>query len=119
MYDLSHVSNDVLARDLVRHATHDREQLALLLAYIAEFDARHLYLPAGYPSMFAYCLEHLHLSEESAYVRITVARGARAFPALFPAIADGRLHLSAVRKLISHLTHENQSELISGASYLK
>ena len=119
MFDLSHVSNDVLARDLVRHATHDREQLALLLAYIAEFDARHLYLPAGYPSMFAYCVQHLHLSEEAAYVRITVARLGRVFPALFPAVADGRLHLSAIRKLAPYLTDENQEKLIADAARLK
>jgi hypothetical protein len=118
-YDLSRLASDVLARNLVRCAAHDRETTALLLAYIAEFDARHLYLPAGFPSMFAYCVEQLGLSEEAAYVRISVARTARAFPAFFPAIADGRLHLTAVRLLAPHLTEENHVDLIAAAAHLK
>ena len=36
----------------------------MLLADIAEFDARKLYRPAGYSSMFAYCVGSLHRSED-------------------------------------------------------
>jgi len=118
-YNLKHLPNEVLARDLVRHAAHDREHLALLLAYIAEFDARHLYLPAGYPSMFAYCVEHLHISEDATYNRIFVARAARKFPGLFTAIADGRLHLAGARLLVPRMNEENAGELVAAASNLK
>jgi hypothetical protein len=36
-----------------------------------------LYAPAGYPSMFKYCVDELHLSEDAAYKRIQVARADR------------------------------------------
>ena len=118
-YNLKHLANDVLARDLVRHAAHDRDTLAMLLAYIAEFDARHLYLPAGYPSMFAYCVEQLHMSEDATYNRIFVARAARKFTGLFTAIAEGRLHLAGARMLVPYMNVENANELIVAAANLK
>src|SRR5690349_24034993 len=48
----------------------DRATTASLLAHIAEVDARKLYLPAGYPSMHAYCVDELMLSEDAAFIRI-------------------------------------------------
>jgi hypothetical protein len=56
-----------------------------LIAYIAEFDRRRLFVPAGYPSMYLYCVQKLHFTEQSAYKRIHVARAALKFPAIFPA----------------------------------
>src|SRR5262249_40214129 len=93
----------------------DRATTAELLAHIAEVDARKLYLPAGYPSMHAYCEQELRLSEDAANKRIRVARKAREVPALFGAIADGRLNLSGVILLASHLTPDNADELIRAA----
>jgi len=88
---------------------------AEMLAYLAEVDARGLYLPAGYPSMHAYCERELRLSEDAANKRIRVARKARECPALFAAIAGGRLHLSGVILLASQMTPENADELIKAA----
>ena len=51
--------------------------MARLLAHLAEVDARRLYLPAGYPSLYAYCIEELRLSEDAARRRIHAARTAR------------------------------------------
>jgi hypothetical protein len=89
-----------------------------LLAHLAEFDARRLYLPTAYPSMFAYCVHELRLSEDAASKRILAARVARRFPVIFEALAAGRLHLTAVGLLAPHLTPENAAELIAGASHL-
>jgi 5-methylcytosine-specific restriction endonuclease McrA len=66
--------------------------------------------------MFVYCVEKLHLSDDAAYQRIHVARVARAFPALFPALADGRLHMASVRKLAPYLTPANVDDLIIAAT---
>src|SRR5438132_14271826 len=88
-----------------------------MLADIAEVEERRLYAPAGFPSMYAYCLEALHFSEDSACKRIRAARVARQFPAIFPAVADGRLHLSGVVLLAPHLTAENAEELLAAASH--
>jgi 5-methylcytosine-specific restriction endonuclease McrA len=115
-YSLSHLSDHDLLRDLTSIVARDRATTATLLAHIAEVDARRLYLPAAYPSMYAYCVHELRLSEDSAYKRIHVARAARQFPAIFDAVADGRLHLSAVGLLAPHLTTGNARELIASAA---
>src|SRR5262249_10147211 len=89
---------------------------AALLAHFAEFDARKLYLPAAYPSMYAYCVGKLHLCEQAAYKRIQAARAGRQYPIVFAAVAEGRLHLSAVVLLAPKLTAENVDELVTAAS---
>jgi 5-methylcytosine-specific restriction endonuclease McrA len=45
------------------------------------------------------------------------ARAARRFPALFTALAEGRLHLAGVVMLAPHLTPENSEELIAAATH--
>jgi len=115
-YTLTHLSDAVLLRDLALLVSHDRVTTATLLAHIAEVDARRLYVPAGYSSMHAYCVDELHLSEDAAFRRIRAARAARQFPALFAALADGRLHLAAVCVLAPHLTQDNADVLIKAAT---
>ena len=116
LYSLTHLSNETLLRDLATLVARERISTAQLLAHLAEVDARQLYLPAGYSSMYIYCVQELRLSEDAALKRIRVARKAREFPALFAAIADGRLNLNGVVLLASHLTQQNAQELIAGAS---
>jgi hypothetical protein len=116
---LSHLSDAALLRELTKLIAQDRMNTAALLAHIAEVDARRLYAPAGYPSMHAYCVEELRLSEDAAYKRIRAARAARRFPHLFEAVADGRLHLAAVCLIAGHLTPENAGELIETAVHRK
>src|SRR5438094_8723147 len=45
-----------------------------LLVHLAEIDERRLYLQSAFPSLFAFCLGELGLSEDAAYSRILVAR---------------------------------------------
>jgi hypothetical protein len=116
-YSLAHVRDTVLLRDLAALVAQDRVTTAMLLAHIAEVDARRLYVPAGYPSMHAYCVEELRLSEDAAKKRIQAARAARRFPALFTAVAEGRLHLAAVCLLTPYLTQESADELIEAATH--
>jgi hypothetical protein len=114
-FRLSHLSDAALLRDLAKLVVQDRATTASLLAHIAEIDARRLYVPAGYSSMHAYCVEKLRLSEDAAYKRIRAARAARRFPSLFEAVAEGRIHLAGVCLIAGHLTPENASELIEAA----
>jgi 5-methylcytosine-specific restriction endonuclease McrA len=116
-YKLAHLSDAFLVRRLAELVVRDRVVTAALLAHIGEVDARRLYAPAGYPSMHAYCVEALHLSENAAYKRIRAARAAREFPALFAAIAGGKLHLAAVCLLAPHLTSDNAQELVAAAEH--
>src|SRR5262249_56663787 len=115
-YCLSFGPDDPLKRDLAAYVASERRATALVLAHIAEFDSRKLYVPAAYPSMYAYCLGELHMSEDVACNYIRAARAALAFPAIFPALADGQLQLRAVVMLAPHLTPENAEQLVAEAS---
>jgi hypothetical protein len=116
-YALTHLSDAVLLCDLTTLVARDRSTTAVLLAHLAEVDERRLYVPAGYPSMHAYCVDQLHMSEDAAYKRIQAARAARRFPVLLTALAEGRLHLAAVCLLAPHLTPENLEELLAAATH--
>jgi 5-methylcytosine-specific restriction endonuclease McrA len=112
-----YLSNDALDRELAAVVAREDTATAVVLDHIAEYDARRLYRPAGYPSMFAYCVGKLRRSEEAAYKRIRAARVARRFPAIFDAVADGRLHLTGVVLLAPHLTEHTAEELMAAASH--
>jgi hypothetical protein len=116
-YSLSHLSDPVLLRYLAALVARDRATTAKLLAHLAEVDARKLYRPAGYPSMYVYCVHELCLSDQAAFKRIRAARTARQFPAIFAALADGRLHLGAVVLLTPFLTPETADELLAAATH--
>src|SRR5947209_3909392 len=116
-YSRSKYSDSALLQLLASHVAADRMSTAELVADIAEVDERRLYLPAGYTSMHAYCVQVLRLSEDAASRRIMVARAARQFPVIFERIADGRLHLTAVVHLAPHLTAENVTALLDLATY--
>jgi len=115
-YLLAHVPNPVLLRNLFWLATRDRQLTALLLAHIAEVEARRLYAEAGYHSMHAYCMGELRMSDDVAGKRIHAAHTARDYPAIFEAVADGRLNVSAVIMLAPRLAPENAEELLSAAA---
>ncbi len=91
--------------------------MAQLVAALDEMDARRLYLGQGCSSMFTYCTQILHLAEHAAFNRIEAARAARRFPIILTLLADGRVHLSAVRLLAPHLTEANHHALLTEASH--
>ena len=113
---LTGLPDHVLLRDLAALVARDRSTSSELLQHLAEVDERQLHLPAGYPSLYQYCVAELRMSEDVAYKRIRAARAARDFPAILDRIEDGRLHLTAVVTLASHLTRENAAELLEAGS---
>jgi 5-methylcytosine-specific restriction endonuclease McrA len=110
-------ASQALLQHFTRLLAHDRGTTAELLACIAEIDARRLHLRAGYSSTFRYCVEEFHLSENSTYKRIQAARAARRFPWILDAIAEGRLHLTALVMLAPHLSAHNAEELVREATH--
>jgi hypothetical protein len=94
-----------------------RRAEADLVAHIGEVDVRRLYARQASPSMFAYCVDILHLSEAEAYLRIAAARAAREHPLILDMLAAGQLHLSGIAKLVPHLTPENARGLLDRAAY--
>jgi HNH endonuclease len=109
-------SENALLQDAAMHAAHERESQSRLLVDIAEIDARKVYREAGHDSIHSYCMQELRLSEKAAFHRIWVARVAWKFPCVLLALADARLHMSAVRLLATHLTEENAEELTQAAA---
>ena len=114
---LAVLSNEELSAAVARLVALERESTADLIAALAEFDARRAYLPEGFPSLFAYCTGHLHLSEHAAYHRIEAARAARRFPVILTMLEEGVLTLTAIALLRPHLTSENHVELLSSARH--
>ena len=114
-YSLSRFSDQELLRDLDARVGRVLTETARLIACLAEVDARKLYLPAGDDSMFSYCVRRYGFTRETAFKRIRAGRAARQFPVVFEALADGRLSLSAVVLLASHLSAESGNELLAAA----
>ena len=108
-------TNDVLLRRLFSSNARDFVSTAVMLDLIGVTDARRLYAPAGHPSMHAFCVAELNMSEDMAFNRITAARAAVRFPSILQFVARGRLHVTAVRMLAGHLTPENAEELLKAA----
>ena len=110
-----HLSDPDLIAELTRLAGLERKAIAALISALGELDARRLYLGQGCSSMFNYCTQVLHLSEQAAFNRIEAARTARRFPIILELLADGRIHLSAVRLLAPHLTEANHESVLREA----
>ena len=109
--------HEVLPR-LATLVEHDRATTAEMLVLIGRAEARRLYAPTEYPSLFRYCVGRLRMSEDMAWKRIQAARAVRKFPAILAMLADGRLHLTAVVRLAPHLTRDNAGELLQATAHL-
>jgi len=113
---LSTVSDAELMERLGALVREERRLTAAVLLHIAEVEARGLHLGAACSSMFAYCVRVLGMSEDEAFKRIRAARALRKYPVVAEAVAEGRLHLTAVVLLAAHLTDDCAAELVAGAS---
>lgn len=114
-HELKSLSDDELLRHLSVLLSQSRRVESDLIAHIGEVDKRRLYAREASSSMFAYCMDGLHLSEHEAYLRIAVARASRKYPELLVMLGDGRLHLSAIARLAPHLTETNRDAVLARA----
>ena len=114
---LSQVPDDELIRRLHELVAHSQRIEADIVAHIGEVDERRLYARQAFPSMHAYCTQHLHLSEAEAYRRITVARAARKHAVLLTMLRDGRLHLTGIALLVPLLTEQNRDAIVERATH--
>lgn len=111
------LSDNQLIDEVARIVKTERAATAGLIACLAEFDKRRLHLGLGYSSLFAYCTQALHLSEDAAFSRIEAARAARKFPIVIAQLAAGDLTLTAVRLLAPHLTTASHKALLTEARH--
>ena len=95
----------------------DRRNTAQLLVAIAEIDERKLWARHACQSMFVFCVERFHMSEQVTAKRIWAARTARRFPVVLEMVERGELHLSAIHLLARHLTVQNCDDVLRRARH--
>jgi hypothetical protein len=111
------LTDEQLLAETHRFARDERVATAGLIRHLAEMDARRLFVREGCASLFTWCTEVLHLSEAAAYNRIEVARIGRRFPAVFDALDEGSVTLTAVKVLGPYLTEANHADLLAAARH--
>jgi hypothetical protein len=108
-------------QELLDHFTslvaRDRHTTADLLVAIAEIDDRKLWAVHACSSMFTFCMERFHMSEQVTSKRLWAARTARRFPVILEMVARGELHLGAIHLLAKHLTGQNHTRLLERARH--
>jgi 5-methylcytosine-specific restriction endonuclease McrA len=110
-------SEHELLDHFVRLVDRDRRTTADLLVTIAEIDERKIWAKHGCSSMFTFCMERFHMSEQVTAKRIWAARTARRFPVILGLVESGELHLGAIHLLAGHLTAENCSQVLERAKH--
>src|SRR6187399_3508888 len=114
---LTHLSEHELLEHFENLVARYRRTTARLLVAIAEIDERKLWATQACPSMFAFCVERFHMSEQVTAKRIWAARTVRRFPVVLEMVERGELHLSAIHLLARHLTPENSSDVLCRARH--
>ena len=117
MTDPRTLTDDALIRTIDALAATARETTADLIDHLVELERRNLHLACGFKSLFGYCRRVLRCSESAAYDRMRAAHAARRFPVVVPMLAEGLLHLTAVRLLWPHLKDEDHLVLLGGAMH--
>src|SRR3954470_10950396 len=115
--DLKHLTNDELIAGTRRLAGASNQILAMLLAHLAEVEARGIHRERACSSLYTYCIYELRFSEDAAYRRVSAARLVKRFPALYEAIASGELHLTGLLMLGPHLTPANHLDVLGRAKH--
>ncbi len=116
-YRLTQLSDEALLSNLKRCVGTENQITALMLAHLAEIDARGAYRQWACATLVSYCVYELRLSEDEAQRRCRAARIARKFPILFEMLADASIHLTGIVLLAPHLTEDNHAELLARARY--
>jgi len=115
--ELKSLSDDELLRRVADLLAQSRRVEWVLVAHIAEVDARRLFARQAWPSMIQYCMGALHLSEGEAYRRIAAARLSRRYPVILSMLEDGRLHLCGIGVMSRHLTDANYEDVLARATH--
>ena len=117
LHAFTSLADDQLLSTVGNLAANERRATAQLIAALAELERRRLYLAQGCASLFTYCTQVLHLSEDAAYNRMVVARAVLLFPVILTRIAEGDVTLTALRLLVPVLTSENVERFLAEARH--
>jgi hypothetical protein len=117
--DTTRLSDTDLVAEVKRLARCESEATAALIGHLAELYGRRLHESAGFPSLFAYCVEALSLSDSASYDRMKAAKVVRRYPSALALLVSGRLNLTTIRLLAPHLTRANHVELLAAAAGMR
>jgi hypothetical protein len=110
---LEGLSSEELDRSAEKLVRLEKQNVALLIAHIAEMSRRKAELERGYKNMFEYCTKRLNLCEGSVALRLQVANVSRRFPQILVALAENRISLTVAGLLAAHLEEANVEKLLS------
>jgi hypothetical protein len=113
----SSLSDEQLLSSVKSLAWGERKATCELIAALAEVDRRKLYLGQGYPSLFTYCTQALHLSEHAAYGRIEAVRAVHRFPVVLEHLANGAVTLTTICLIAPLLTADSHEMLLAAARH--
>jgi hypothetical protein len=113
--EVRRIADDELLSRVERLVKADRALSVKLLVHLGEVEARKLYLERGYSSMYDYCMTALGMSEAETYLRLLAAKTGKRLPLVLERLAEGGLHLTAIKLLAPLLTEENHVALLDRA----
>ena len=89
----------------------ERENVADIVAYLAEVDRRNLPESRSYPSLYQFLIEEYHYGAGSAYRKFRAARAAKYHPSVLVMLRSGELQLDVVAQLQPYLREHGEDLL--------
>src|SRR4051812_24674410 len=109
------MTDDEVRSGMKRLAACERENLALFLRLLIETEKRELYLIDGASSLRDFLCRFLGYGRESAKKRIWLAQAASRFPFILEFLESGKLNVTCLSMLITHLTEANHVSVLTEA----
>lgn len=116
--NLSTLSTEALTRRIADVLERERASVVEFVFLLVELRKRGAHLDLGYNSLFAYCVDALHLERSGAYRRSVAAEMIIRFPAIGPIFAERRIRLSSLVPLDRILTEANHKDVLARAEGL-
>ena len=114
---LQALSDDALLTRVRRLTARSNVTLADLLAHLGEVESRGIHRLRAAPTLYAYCIYELRMSEDAAYRRSKAARLVREHPELRDRIARGELHLTGLLMIGPYLGGDRHAEILERARF--
>lgn len=110
--NMANLKDDQLLTQFERLVRREREATVEVILHIREISKRGLYAKEAYPSLYSYLTEKYHYSGGAAYRRIQAARVSEIYPYVLKLLSDGKLNLTTIGLISSHLNKENAKLLV-------
>jgi hypothetical protein len=114
---IAQLSDPELIAQIEQLAQREREATAILIAHLAQMEARRLYLQEGCSSLFTYCTRVLRFSERAAYRRMEAAKIGLKFPIVLEMLSAGGINLTTITLLAPELTPANHQKLLAASKH--